>query len=92
MLVYHGTFLRFDEGSAPKKKMKWASGVDPVRWEAAEERALLMLEQCKDLSPQQKIAKLRKNHDETCQRARMIPLNALHLSGGNKERTRHGAR
>ena len=58
--LYHGTFLRFDEGSAPKKKMKWASGVDPVRWEAAEERALVMLEQCKDLSPQQKIAKLRK--------------------------------
>ena len=28
--LYHSTFLRFDEGSAQRKKMKCASGVDPV--------------------------------------------------------------
>ena len=61
--LYHGKFLRFDDGDASDKQGKkrmHSGGVDAERWDAAEKRAALMLEQCADADPKAKMAQLRK--------------------------------
>ena len=61
--LYHGKFLRFDEGELGSGKAKPATtkaGVDLQRWQEARDKATLMLEQCADQDPRSKMAKLRK--------------------------------
>ena len=63
--LYHGKFVRFGDGDelfGEGKKIILPSGVDLRRWEAAEQRAELMLKQCEDqnMDVRAKMALLRK--------------------------------
>ena len=63
--LYHGKFVRFGDGDelfGAAKKIILPSGVDLRRWEAAEQRAELMLKQCEDqnMDVRAKMALLRK--------------------------------
>ena len=63
--LYNGKFVHFGDdfecGAAEKtKKRSWEAGLNADRWEAAEEKASLMLAECGDVGPSAKVATLRK--------------------------------